>query len=420
MSFDFDQEIDRRGTNCMKWEFVLNGEELIFGDHADRKHGPDRLLPMWVADMDFRCPPAVVDTLTQRAQQGVYGYSYPCDSYFEAVTDWFSRRYEWQIRRDWITLTPGVVPAINMLIQTFVAPGEKVLIQRPVYYPFFDAIQLNGAEIVSNSLVFPGDRYEMDFDDLAKKAADPAVKMAILCSPHNPVGRVWTAEELARFGRICLDNDVLVVSDEIHCDLLYKGQRFTPFAKAGENFAENSIICTAASKSFNLAGLKISNIIIPDETRREKFVATGKRHGLFGANAFGLVAVEAAYNYGEEWLAAVMAYVEENYNFMVDYVDKHLPQLKAVRPEGTYLVWVDFRSLGLDPQARKELLMEKAKIYLDEGEMFGPEGEGFERFNIACQRSILEEAMARIKVVVEDLAKEPFKEKAPTRFQPSV
>jgi cystathionine beta-lyase len=260
----------------------------------------------------------------------------------------------------------------------------------------------------------------MDFDDLAQKAADPDLKMAILSSPHNPVGRVWTAEELARFGRICLENNVLVISDEVHCDLIYADQSFTTFAKAGEDFAQKGIVCTAASKSFNLAGLKISSIIIPDEVRREKFIATGTRNGLFGTNAFGLVAVEAAYNYGEEWLAEVMAYVEGNYRFMVEYIGEHLPQLKVVRPEGTYLVWVDFRALGLDPQMRKELLMEKAKIYLDEGEMFGSEGEGFERFNIACPRSILEEAMARIKVVVEVLAKESFKEKSPTRFQPSV
>ncbi len=420
MTFDFDQEIDRRGTNCTKWEFINDGDTYIFGDHADPKHGRDRLLPMWVADMDFRCPPAVVEALTERGRQGIFGYSEPCDSYYEAVMGWIDRRHGWQIERDWIVITPGVVPAIKVLIQSFVKPGEKVLIQRPVYYPFFDAIRDNGAEIVSNTLIYQDGRYIMDFDDLAQKAADPDLKMAILCSPHNPVGRVWTAEELARFGRICLENNVLVISDEVHCDLIYSDQNFTTFAKAHEDFAQKSIVCTAASKSFNLAGLKISSIIIPDEARRGKFIATGTRNGLFGTNAFGLVAVEAAYNYGEEWLAAVMAYVEGNYRFMVEYIGEHLPQLKVVRPEGTYLVWVDFRALGLDPQMRKELLMEKAKIYLDEGEMFGPEGEGFERFNIACPRSILEEAMERIKVVIEDLAKEPFKEKSPTLSQPSV
>ena len=403
MTYDFDQEIDRRGTHCIKWEFIIDGDIVTFGDHADPKHGPDRLLPMWVADMDFRCAPAVVEALTARAQQGIYGYSRPTDSYFEAVISWIGRRYGWLIEQEWIVITPGVVPAINMAIQTFVAPGEKVLVQRPVYYPFFDAIRLNGAQIVSNSLLYEDGRYVMDFDDLARKAADPDVKMAILCSPHNPVGRVWTAGELARFGQICLENDVLVVADEVHCDLIYDGQHFTAYATVDERFPQTSITCMAASKSFNLAGLKISNIIIPDEDKRRKFVDTTLRHGLYGANAFGPVAVEAAYNHGEEWLAAVMAYVEENYRFMAGYIAEHLPQLKAVRPEGTYLVWIDFRALGLDPEARKSLMMEVAKVYLDEGEMFGPEGEGFERFNIACPRSILQEALERIRAAVNEL-----------------
>jgi cystathionine beta-lyase len=403
MIYDFDQEIDRRGTHCIKWEFIIEGDNVTFGDHADSKHGRDRLLPMWVADMDFRCAPQVIEALTARAQQGVFGYSRPCDSYFDAVISWIRRRYGWLAERDWIVLTPGVVPAVNMLIQSFVKPGEKVLVQRPVYYPFFDAINNNGAEIVSNSLLYEDGRYSMDFDDLAQKAADPAVTMAILCSPHNPVGRVWTAEELARFGQICHENNVLVVADEIHCDLIYSGEKFTAFAIAGEDFLQKSIICTAASKSFNLAGLKVSNIIIPDEAMRQKLEATIERHGLYGANAFGLVAVEAAYNYGEEWLAAVMAYVEENYRFMADYIAEHLPRLKIVRPEGTYLVWIDFRALGLDPEARKKMMMEVAKVYLDEGEMFGQEGEGFERFNIACPRSILAEALDRIKGMVDEL-----------------
>ena len=403
MSYDFDREIDRRGTHCIKWEFIIEGDTVTYGDHADAKRGRDRLLPMWVADMDFRCAPPIIEALTARAQQGVFGYSRPCDSYFNAVISWIRRRYGWLAEQEWIVLTPGVVPAVNMAVQTFVKPGEKVLIQRPVYYPFFDAIQNNGAEIVSNSLLYEDGRYSMDFDDLAQKAADPQVTMAILCSPHNPVGRVWTAGELTRFGQICLENDVLVVADEIHCDLIYSDQSFTAYATLDDRFLQKGIICTAASKSFNLAGLKISNIIIPDEEMRQKFDDTIQRHGLYGTNAFGLVAVEAAYNYGEEWLAAAMAYVEENYRFMAGYIAEHLPRLKIVRPEGTYLVWIDFRALGLEPKARKEMMMEVAKVYLDEGEMFGPEGEGFERFNIACTRSILEEALDRIKVMVDEL-----------------
>jgi cystathionine beta-lyase len=381
----------------MKWEFIFDGSTLTFGDHADPKHGPNRLLPMWVADMDFRCPPAVIEALVTRAEHGVYGYNFPCDSYYEAVIKWMARRYNREIDRDWISLTPGVVSALNMLVQTFVEPGDRVLVQRPVYRPFFDVIINNGAEIVSNSLLYKNGQYEMDFDDLAQKAADPAVKMAILCSPHNPVGRVWTAEELTRFGEICIENDVLVIADEVHCDLIYKGYSFTSFASLSEIFAHNSFVCTAASKTFNLAGLKTSNIITPNRDLRERFEKTLVRNGLFGVNTFGIVAVEAAYNHGEEWLEEVMVYIENNYRFMESFIAEHLPQLKIIRPQGTYLVWVDFRNLGLDPTSRKAWLMDEARVYLNEGELFGPEGEGFERFNIACPRSILEEALERIK-----------------------
>jgi cystathionine beta-lyase len=398
MSFNFDQEIDQKGTNCIKWNFIKEGNNLIFSDYADPKHGPNRLIPMWVADMDFRCPPAVIEALVARAEHGLFGYSYPCDSYYDAVIKWMARRYGREIKREWITLTPGVVAAINTLVQTFVKPGEKVLVQRPVYHPFFDAITNNGAEIVSNSLQLDDGRYEMDFDDLAQKAADPAVKMAILCSPHNPVGRVWSEEELTRFGEICLKNDILIIADEVHCDLIYKGYAFTTFASLSEDFAQNSFVCTAASKSFNLAGLKTSNIITSNGELREKFEKTLIRNGLYGANAFGIVAVEAAYNHGEKWLEEAMGYIEDNFRFMESFITRYMPQLNIIRPQGTYLVWVDFRNLGLDPESLKAMLMEEARVYLNEGEIFGPEGEGFERINIACPRSILEESLERILV----------------------
>ncbi|MBK7917770.1 MAG: pyridoxal phosphate-dependent aminotransferase [Chloroflexi bacterium] len=403
MTFNFDAEIDRTGTHSIKWEFLFEGHKLVFGDHAQAKHGRDRLLPLWVADMDFRCPPAVIDALTERVAHGIFGYAMPSDSYYEAVINWMARRYGVVVERDWLVLTPGIVPALNMLVETLIAPGDKVLVQRPVYYPFFAAIENNGGEIVSNTLVLENGRYTIDFDDLAAKAADPAVKMAILCSPHNPVGRVWTREELTRFGEICLANDVLVISDEIHCDLIYDGVAFTSFAAINETFAQKSIICTAPSKTFNMAGLKTSNIIIQDKEIRAKLNKTLLRHGLLGGNALGLVATEAAYNHGEAWLAEVMAYIEANYHFMVAYLAEHLPQLEAIRPEGTYLVWVDCRKLGLDAAARRQLLLGEAKVFLDNGEMFGPEGEGFERFNLACPRSILAEALERIGTAVSHL-----------------
>ncbi len=397
MGFNFDEEIERTGTQCTKWEFIMKGDQLIYGNHSHPNQAGKRLLPLWVADMDFRCPPAVVEAVTDRARHGVYGYSEPCDSYYEAVVGWMDRRHSWAIDRDWIVHTPGVVPALHLLVQAFVAPGEKVLVQRPVYYPFSNAIESNQAQLVSNSLVYSDGDYKMDFDDLARKAADPAVKMAILSSPHNPVGRVWTRDELIRFGEICLEYNVLVVSDEVHNDLIYRDHTFTTFAKISADFARRSIVCTAASKSFNLAGLKLSNIVISNPALRERFVKTVRRSGLYGANPFGIVAVEAAYNYGEAWLEAAMEYVEANCQFMIDFLAEHLPQLRVIRPQGTYLVWVDWRALGLAPAERKSLLMEKARVYLDEGELFGPEGEGFERFNIACPRSILEEALNRIK-----------------------
>lgn len=402
--FRFDEKINRKGTHSVKWEFVLENDKLINRGYADPEKGNNRLLPMWVADMDFRCPPAVIEALAARAEQGIYGYSFPTDSYYEAVINWAARRHGWTVERDWILLTPGIVPALNMLVQTYIASGEKVLIQPPVYYPFARAIENNGGETVSNSLIYENGRYRMNFDDLAQKAADPAVKMAILCNPHNPVGRVWTPDELTQFSEICLENNVLVVSDEVHCDLIYRESTFTSIAKIGDTFLQNSIICTAASKTFNLAGLQTSNIIIPDEELRERFAKTIERNGVYTMNAFGLIATETAYTHGEAWLEAVMDYVEENYRFMKAYMAEHLPQLNIIHPEGTYLVWVDFRELGMDPAARKEMMMEQARVNLDEGELFGAEGEEFERFNIACPRSTLKDVLDRIKTAIDNSA----------------
>jgi cystathionine beta-lyase len=372
-------------------------------DAADAKHGANRLLPLWVADMDFKSPPAVIEALKQRAEHGVFGYTVPSDSYFEALINWMDKHYHWQIQKEWVVLTPGVVSAINIMVQTFVAPGEKVLLQPPVYYPFFGSIENNGAEIVRNELILDNGRYLMDFDDLAQKTADPAVKMAILCSPHNPLGRVWTKEELTRFGEICLANDVLVISDEIHCDLIHTGHTFTSFASISEDFAQNSIVCTAPSKTFNLPGLKTSNMIIPNRKLRLQFSKTMERAGLLGGNTFGIVGTEAAYRHGEDWLIKLLAYIESNYQFMVDYLAEHLPMLTIFPLEGTYLVWVDCRALGLDAETRQKLFLEDAKLFLDEGELFGPEGLGFERFNIACPRHILAEALDRMKTVITAL-----------------
>ena len=400
MTFNFDEKINRRGSHSVKWEYMMDGVEFTYQDHSRE----DGLVPMWVADMDFRCPPAVIEALKARVEHGIFGYSVPPDSYYKTVMNWVARRHGWQVEQDWIMLSSGVVPALSMLVQTFLSPGEKVLIQPPVYYPFFWTIEKNGGEVVSNSLRYEQGRYCMDFEDLAQKAADPSVKIAILCNPHNPVGRVWSREELVQFGQICLENEVLVVSDEIHGDLIYPNQTFISSGTLGESFRQNSIICIAASKTFNIAGLQTSNIIIPNQALREPFAQTLERNGLWFPNLLGVVATEAAYNHGEVWLEAVMTYVEENYRFMVAYMAEHLPQLKIIPPEGTYLVWVDCRALEMDPAARKQMMREQARVYLDEGELFGPEGEGFERFNIACPRATLKEALDRLKGAIESRA----------------
>ncbi len=402
MAYRFDEKINRESTHSVKWEFMFKGNKLVESGQDYSGGGENRFLPMWVADMDFRCPQVVTEALVTRAKHGIFGYSLPTDSYYESVINWLDRRHGWTADRDWIVLTPGVVPALNMLVQTFVPPGGKVLIQPPVYYPFFWSIENNGAETVSNSLVYENGRYCMDFDDLEKKVSDPAVTLAILCNPHNPVGRVWSLDDLIRFGEICLKNNVLVVADEIHCDLIYRDRTFTSIARSGNEFLQNSVICTAASKTFNLAGMMTSNILIANEDLRTRFVKTIERNGLILANPFGIVATEAAYNHGEPWLEAVMDYVEGNFQFMTEYLAEHLPQLKIISPEATYLVWVDCKDLGLNSAERKKMMIDQARVNLDEGELFGVEGEGFERFNIACPRSTLVEVLGRIKTAIKN------------------
>ena len=403
MTYSFDEEIDRFETQCLKWEFEKIEDQLVESDRAHAKYGEDRLLPLWVADMDFKSPPQVIDALVERAAHGVFGYCVPDDGYFEAVEGWMARHYDWHVDRDWITITPGVVTALYILIQAFTEAGDKILIQPPVYHPFYSAIEDNGRLVVRNPLKRVNGRYEMDLDDLAEKARDPGVKLAVLCSPHNPVGRVWTPEELRRFGEICQANDVLVISDEIHADLIMSGHTFTSFATVDEGFAANSIICTAPSKTFNLAGLRLSNIIVQNEAQRKQFQDQFNSLGHLGPNIFGLVAAEAGYRSGEEWLGEVLAYIEGNYNFMRSYLAEHLPQLTLMPLEGTYLAWIDFSALGLDPADRTTFLMEEAKVWLNPGEIFGPEGADFERVNIACPRSLLAEALERIKTAVDSL-----------------
>lgn len=397
MQYNFDQVISRTGTDCIKWDFYGHGSVPVEWNGCE---GENRTLPLWVADMDFPSPKPVIDALVKRAQHGFFGYTGLTKDYYEAVIQWMKKRHGWEIEQEWIVNTPGVVNGLHQIVQTFVKPGEKVLVQPPVYHPFYHAIENNDAVIARNPLLYNDGRYEMDFDDLAAKAADPDVKMLILCHPHNPIGRVWTPDELHRLGEICLENGVLVVSDEIHGDLIFSGNRFTPYGMLDADLAQNAIICTAPSKTFNLPGLKMSNIIITNADLREPFKQTLTRSGIYGANAFGVVAVKAAYREGGDWLAQVWAYIEANFRFLVNYLHKNLPEIKPVPLEGTYLVWLDCRALEMEEESLNRLLLEEAKVYLDEGTVFGPEGSGFLRVNIACPRSILAEALERMKGVL--------------------
>ena len=385
--WNFDEIIDRSGTASMKWEPEILSN--VFGK------GKEDLLPLWVADMDFRCPEVIRQAMKKRLDHQVYGYSLIDPGYFPALISWYKRRHQFEIREEWIKTTPGVVPAVNYIIQRFTRPGDKVLIQPPVYYPFARAILNNGRRIAENPLRIEDGQYRMDVEDLKEKVKDPRVKLAILCSPHNPVGRVWTKEELEMFGDICLENGVLVISDEIHCDLVMPGFKHVCFASISRKFAQNSITCLAASKTFNLAGLQQSGIVIPNPAIRGEMTIQIEKLGFtngIGGTLFGAVAAAAAYNEAESWLDDLIEYLYDNYMYLKTFLEKELPGVKVYELQGTYLVWVDFSALSADGTERVRLLEEKGGVGLDHGEWFGKNGAGFERINVACPRSILERA----------------------------
>lgn len=388
MRYDFDRVWNRKNTQSVKWD----GVEKLFGD-AD-------LLPMWVADMDFKAPQPVIEALKQQAEHGIFGYTLRPDSYDEAVTGWFKKRHDFTVEKEWLVFCPGIVPALSMIVEAFTDPGDKIIIQPPVYYPFSNAVKRHKRTLVENPLAFDGKRYTMDFTDLEQKIG-PDVKMLILCSPHNPVGRVWTKEELLRLGELCVKHDVLVVADEIHGDLVRKAYRHTPFASLSESFAQQSITCTAPSKTFNLAGLQASHVIIPNERHRRTFKTIMETLAVGLTNSFALPAVEAAYRHGAEWLDQLLDYLEANIQFLTTFCEQNIPQIKVIQPEGTYLVWLDFRSLALTAKELEFLMQKKAKVALDEGYIFGTGGEGFERINVACPRSTLEEGLMRITKAVK-------------------
>jgi len=391
MKYDFDRIIDRSKHHSVKWEEL----ETIFGVQD--------VLPMWVADMEFRSPKPVIEAIKKAAEYGIYGYTSRPDSYCQAIIDWMVKRHNWKVKKDWLSYSPGVVPALSFIIRAFTQPSDRVIVQPPVYYPFFRVIEDNGCHIVNNPLKVESNEYVMDFEDLEKKADDPRVKIIILCSPHNPVGRVWQKKELSRLGEICLKHNLIVVSDEIHADILFEGYRHTPFASISQEFAQNSITCTAPSKTFNLAGLQTSAIIIPNKKYYRIYNNILDSLALNENNFFGLIALEAAYRYGEEWLNQLLSYLNGNLEFLIKYFKEKIPKIKVIKPEGTYLVWLDYRQLGFNAKDLNEFMLKKAKVALDDGYWFGKEGEGFMRINIACSRSFLGEGLKRIERAVNGL-----------------
>lgn len=388
MKYDFDTVIDRRGTCSVKW------------DMAEQVFKVKDILPMWVADMDFRSPEPVIEALRRVAERGIFGYTGAPDSYYDAVIAWMRRRHGWNIEREWFVLTPGVVPALRLLVKAFTQPGDEVVVQTPVYYPFFDAIKDNGCEILDNPLRLEGKQYIMDIADLERKIG-PRTKMIIVCSPHNPIGRVWTAQELKELGQLCLRHNILIVSDEIHGDLVHRGFTHTPLPMVSPEFVQKFVVCTAASKTFNLPGLKTSSIIIADKEKRDCFCAVMRSCGMGAPNMFGLAATEAAYRYGEPWLEELLDYLQGNVKLIMNFAAERIPGLKVIQPHGTYLVWLDFRGCGIDPARLGAFVREDAKVGLEAGKMFGCKEDGFERMNTACPRSILEEGLMRLEKAVK-------------------
>ncbi|MCD8224881.1 MAG: pyridoxal phosphate-dependent aminotransferase [Clostridiales bacterium] len=384
MKYDFDKRIDRRNTMSLKYDF------------CEERRGRDDLLPLWVADMDFATAPGIIEALERMVKPGIYGYSDTKESYFLTLKKWFAKHSGWEVEPEWLIKTPGVVFALAAAVRAFTEEGDGVLIQQPVYYPFGSVIRDNGRVLVNSPLKIVDGHYEMDFADFEAKIVENRVKLFILCNPHNPVGRVWTKEELCKVGVICKKHGVIVVSDEIHQDFIFPGFRHQVFANADPEFASFTVTCTAPSKTFNLAGLQVSNIWIADPDLRAKFQRAIDRTGYSQVGLPGIVACQAAYATGEEWLAQLQEYLNGNLDFFRTYLRENLPQLHLVEPEGTYLLWVDFGKLGLTEEEREELLLDKAKLWLDSGAMFGPDGEGFERFNIACPRATLQDALDRL------------------------
>ena len=390
MKFDFDRIIERRGTNSLKYDFA-------------RERGKrEDVLPLWVADMDFQTAPPILERLEEVAHHGIFGYSEAKEDYFRALAGWYQNHFDWEVKRSWLLKTPGVVFAIAMAIRAFTEEGDAVLLQQPVYYPFSETILDNHRKLVNNPLKLENGHYEIDFNDFERKIAENHVKLFLLCSPHNPVGRVWKEWELRKLGEICLRYGVLVVSDEIHADFTYGNNKHLVFASLSPEIADITITCTAPSKTFNLAGLQTSNIFISNRERKHKFKAQIAAAGYSQLNTMGLAACQAAYEGGEEWLEQLKVYLKGNLDFTREFLKARLPEIKLIEPEGTYLIWLDFRTLGLTEEELDDLIVNRARLWLDSGAIFGKDGEGFERINIACPRATLERALTQLELAIKE------------------
>ena len=392
MKYDFDKIIDRTGTESLKWVYprkVLKVEDAI---------------PMWVADMDFEAPPAVVEAIRNRAAHGVYGYPLIPPSFWQAAIGWLKRRHGWEIRKDWMAKTPGIVPALNYSVRAFTKPGDGVIIQTPVYFPFYHAVENNSRRIVRNPLRFDGRRYTMDLEDLERKL-DEGSRMLILCSPHNPVGRVWTRDELEALGRLAKERDLVVVSDEIHADLVYSGHRHHVLAALSSDLADRTVTCIAPSKTFNIPGLSTAVVIASNPKLLGAFKDETERAGFELGQVFGIIGFEAAYSQGDDWLDELLPYLEANVDFMEKFLEAQIPAIRLVRPEGTYLALLDCRGLGLEPAALNDFFLKKARVYFSDGVLFGEEAAGFVRINFGCPRALLVEALERIERAVKNLGR---------------
>lgn len=388
--YNFDEIINRKNTNSVKHDLLKS----IFGT--------EDVIPMWVADMDFKTPDFVIKKIRERAEHEVLGYTFRGDGFYNSVINWLKYKHQWEVKKDWISFSPGVVPALTMAVEALTKPGDKIIVQSPVYFPFYTTIQNTGRQLLNNELKLENGKYYIDFEDL-KRQIDSRTKMLLLCSPHNPVGRVWTKEELEHLAKICLENEILIVADEIHSDIIFNGFTHTPMASLSDEIANITISTYAPSKTFNLAGMSSSVLVIPNaklKTTYDNYL--GDLHIQMG-NIFGGVALEAAYNDGKDWLKEMINYIEGNTELVRQFAKKHATKMELIEPEATYLLWLDFRKLGLDDNALKQFIIKKAKLGLNHGAMFGAGGEGFQRMNVACPRSVVETALEQLEIALNSI-----------------